>query len=58
MASLCFSGARRALNAIRPAFYLSSGSLGTSRLGVAPVRFAGLGTWAGGTLVGGELLTP
>lgn len=48
VASLCFSGARWALYLICPAF---SGFLGTSRLGVTPACFSGLGAWAGGTLM-------
>lgn len=48
VASLGFSGARRALYMICPAI---SGSLGTSRLGVTPAWFSGLGAGAGGTLM-------
>lgn len=48
VASLCFSGAWRALYVIRPAF---SGSLGTGRLGVTPAWFSGLGAGAGGALL-------
>lgn len=48
MASLCFSGARGALHMICPAI---SGSPGTSRLGVTPACFSGLGAGAGGTLL-------
>lgn len=48
VASLGFSGARRTLYMICPAI---SGPLGTSRLGVTPVWFSGLGAGAGGTLM-------
>lgn len=48
VASLGFSGARRALYMICPAV---SGSLGTSRLGVTPAWFSGLGAGTGSTLM-------